>query len=134
MAVFVDTGAWAALLTRSDRNHESAARIEARLAQEKARLLTSEYVIDETVTWLRYKVGHGAAVEFWETTRKSKLVETAPVDAPVVTTAWEIFRKYSDHKFSFTDCRSFALMRARRVNRVFAFDGHFAVMGFRLES
>ena len=130
MIVFVDTSAWIALLTRNDQSHQAALTVQAQLRHEKARLLTSDYVVDETITWLRYRVGHAAAVDFGEMTRRSQLTEVTPINLPLLDAAWDIFKKYADQEFSFTDCTSFALMQAVHVNRVFSFDHHFRVMGF----
>lgn len=73
MIVVVDTSAWVALPTRNDQSHPAALSIQARLRPEKARLLTFDYIVDETVTWLRYRVGDTAAVAFWETIRQSRV-------------------------------------------------------------
>ena len=43
--------------------------------------------------------------------------------------AWEIFVKYRDKTFSFTDCSSFALMERIGITEVFAFDEHFTQYG-----
>lgn len=132
MIVFVDTSAWIALLTRNDQSHPAALTIQTRLRNEKARLLTSDYIVDEAVTWLRYRVGHTAAVAFWETTLRSGLTEIAPINQELLGVAWDIFKKYADQEFSLTDCTSFALMRARNVSQVFTFDHHFLFMGFEV--
>ena len=44
----------------------------------------------------------------------------------------EIFEKYSDQKFSFTDCTSFVLARRQNVAEVFGFDHHFSMFGFNI--
>jgi predicted nucleic acid-binding protein len=49
-----------------------------------------------------------------------------------IISAWELFQKYDDQKFSFTDCISFAVMNLLKINTVFAYDSHFSVMGFCL--
>jgi uncharacterized protein len=134
MIVFVDTSAWIALLVRNDQYHSAALAIQSRLEKEKAQLLTSDYVVDETVTWLRYRIGHLAAVAFWETTLRSKLIDIASINRELLDRSWTIFRKYADQQFSLTDCTSFALMQSRHVRRVFTFDSHFAFMGFDLET
>jgi len=45
-----------------------------------------------------------------------------PVNQVVLDKAWEIFEKYSDKDFSFTDCSSFAIMEMLKINNVFSFD------------
>ena len=56
--IFVDTGAWIALSDRRDQYHNDAVAIYTRLKRQKERLLTTDYLIDETVTRLRYDLGH----------------------------------------------------------------------------
>jgi predicted nucleic acid-binding protein len=48
--IFVDTGAWFPSLIPTDPDHASAT---ARLAENSSPLLTTDYVIDETLTLLR---------------------------------------------------------------------------------
>lgn len=130
--VLVDTSAWIALLARNDQYHAAALPCWARLRNERSLLLTSDYIVDETVTWLRYRVSHAAAVAFWETTLQSALVEIAPIDRELLGAAWGLFKKYADQDFSLTDCTSFALMHTQRVQRAFTFDRHFRHAGFEV--
>ena len=62
--IFVDTGAWIALSDRKDQYHGDAVRIYGKLKQARERLLTTDYVVDETVTRLRYYLSHSTAVKF----------------------------------------------------------------------
>lgn len=48
--IFVDTGAWFASLIPVDPDHAAAS---AWLAQNREALLTTDYVVDETLTLLR---------------------------------------------------------------------------------
>ena len=131
--LFVDTGAWIALADKTDEHHARAVEIQDGLRRRKARLVTSDYVVDETLTWLRYKAGHRAATIFGSAVFESKVLDVTAIDRAALADAWVIFRKFSDQRFSFTDCTSFALMKTQRISRAFTFDDHFNVMGFRLE-
>ena len=62
--VFVDTGAWYALVDARDPDHPAVASC---LAQHGGRLATSNFVFDETVTLLRSRLGHRVARTFGET-------------------------------------------------------------------
>ena len=45
--------------------------------------------------------------------------------------AWELFVRYADQMYSFTDCTSFALMRTMHVQEAFTFDRNdFTAAGF----
>ena len=64
--IFVDTGAWIALTDKSDQYHNDAIEIYSKLKLQRERFLTTDYVIDETVTRLRYDAGHKIAINFLE--------------------------------------------------------------------
>ena len=133
MRTFVDTSAWVAIVDDSDRYHSKSKSHYLQLLKEKTGLLTSNYVLAETYTWLRYRVGHRYAVRFHKmatSAEKLRTLEILWVDRTIADAAWGIFEKYSDQIFSFTDCTSFVLARRAKVNEAFAFDKDFAVMGF----
>ena len=62
--VFVDTGAWIALAVRQDQLHPSAAAHARRLARALTPLLTTNYVMLETYTYIRYHYDHQKALAF----------------------------------------------------------------------
>jgi predicted nucleic acid-binding protein len=51
------------------------------------------------------------------------------VTPELIEKAWKLFKDYSDHAFSFTDCTSFALMEHLRLKQAFSFDAHFREYG-----
>lgn len=133
MRTFVDTSAWVAIVDDSDKYHSEAKSHYLQLLKKKTNLLTSNYVLAETYTWLRYRVGHRYTVRFHKmatSAEKLRTLEILWVDRALTDAAWEIFEKYSDQVFSFTDCTSFVLARHAKANEVFAFDDDFVVMGF----
>jgi hypothetical protein len=50
--VFMDSAGFLALWDASDEHHAAAARLQQELAGKRRRFVTSEYVVDETVTLL----------------------------------------------------------------------------------
>jgi len=64
LKVFLDTGAFLALADEDDRYHAAAKATHTELLQSKAQLLTSNFVLSETYTLIRFRVGHHAATEF----------------------------------------------------------------------
>jgi uncharacterized protein len=128
--VFVDTSAWLALADKADQYHLTAAEKSMAIKNQKAELVTSEYVVDESITIIRYRVSHAAAVTFGDALWKSRLVSVEDVTEQDRQTAWDSFRKYADKSLSYTDCVSFSLMKRLRIRKAFTFDSHFAHMGF----
>ena len=128
--VFVDSGAFAALADRNDRHHREARRLLRRLARERRTLVTSTDVVDELSTVVRMRVGHAAAVRIGERLMQTRWCRIVEVSEDMRDAAWQLFVRYHDHVFSFTDCTSFALMRAMSLEEAFTFErGDFATAG-----
>ena len=131
MRLFVDTSAFLALEDRSDRCYPKATDFYEKLTPRE-RLWTSSYVLDETITRLRYTLGHGPAVQFAEIFLASKLFHRVYVDADLERAAIGVLKKYKDKKLSFTDCITVAILHAEKLDGVFAFDEDFRSLGFQV--
>lgn len=127
--LFVDTGAWYAVVDKKDPDHSQA---EQFLRNNKIPLLTTNFVFDETITLIRSRLGWNAAKEFGERLKKSGFVSIVAVRDEDEEKAWEIFLKYKDKDFSYTDCTSFAVMERLRIDTAFSFDSHFKTIGFQV--
>jgi len=44
--------------------------------------------------------------------------------------AWQLFQRYRDKRYSFTDCVSFAVMKRLKLKTALTFDKHFTQAGF----
>lgn len=133
--IFVDTWAWYALADAKDHDHLLAAATNADLLDKGYTFVTTNFVLHESVTLIRYKMHHATAVAFWKNIQQfsaSGLVEIVRVSATQEKEAWRIFEQYSDQDFSLTDCASFAVMSELNMTEAFTGDHHFAVMGFLL--
>ncbi|NIP67085.1 PIN domain-containing protein [Candidatus Bathyarchaeota archaeon] len=135
MRLFIDTSAFLALEDENDKEHGEALGYRERLRREETgfrAVYTSNYVLDEILTLLRLKLGHRAAVVLGENLKRSKILRTLRVTPQIEDQAWNIFKKYDDKDFSFTDCTSFALMEREAISVAFAFDEHFQQYGFQM--
>lgn len=133
--VFVDTGAWIGVAVTRDQMHEAAAAYARHLADTKASLLTTNYVLAEAYTRIRYDDGHAKAVAFDTLIRemiRRRHLAVRWITPALHEEALELFRQYEDHDFSVVDCTSFVVARRLRVREVFGFDRHFATMSFVL--
>ena len=92
-------------------------------------LVTTDFVVDETLTLLRFRLGLPAAETWWRQIARSERVRWERVDASRFDKARELFFQYRDKDFSFTDCTSFALMERLRIKTAFSFDAHFKQYG-----
>lgn len=135
-AIFVNTWAWYALLNREDSDHLVAQLANEELVDAEYTFVTTNFVVDETLTLIRYHLDHATAVRFWKLLQdliKSGLVIYVHVNAEQEAAAWTIFEKYADQVFSFTDCISFAVMQSMQLTEVFTGDQHFRIMGFMIK-
>jgi predicted nucleic acid-binding protein len=124
------------LIWRRDRAHERVRRHYERLRDAGDTLLTSNLVLAETATRLRYDAGLTAALTF------RSLVEDAVgggrfnvryADAELDAEAWDVMEQYSDRALSFVDCVGAVTAREARAAAVFGLDADFSVLGFALE-
>lgn len=125
MKLFVDTGAFIALTDSDDEYHEAAVTFYRSSKEKGARFVTTNFVVCETMNYLRSRVSHHVAVLFKENLKKSGFIETITVTPSIEDEAFAIFRRYPDKDFSYTDCTSFSAIRSLRLKKAFAFDKHF---------
>lgn len=97
------------------------------------RLLTTNLVVGETWTFLRYRDGHRAAVAFideLESFRSVGKLAVHAVTADEESRAWRWLRRHDERAYSFVDAASFEVMRVRRLREALAFDNDFTAAGF----
>lgn len=128
--IFADTSALYALLDRGDRAHRAAVTAFDRLDRENSQLVSSSYVVLETVSLAQARLGV-AAVRTWREAFEP-LLDIVRVDAELHTRALIALTSAGQRRISLTDWTSFELMRARHVVTAFAFDPHFRTQGFSL--
>lgn len=133
--IFVDSGAWIALSHPRDQHYDNAVAVFNDLVQQNAQFLTTDYVIDETVTRLRYDFSHSGAVEFFdfiESIKNTGILTVVEIDSDLFQKAETLFRQYNTARLSFTDCTSFAVCQQLNISEAFAFDQHFPMVGITL--
>jgi len=86
--------------------------------------------MDETLTLIRFRLSIKASIDFSKKIRKSKVVKIVHVSREMEEKARDIFERYDDKDFSFTDCVSFVVMWETGIKEAFAFDEHFNQIGF----
>jgi len=124
--IFVDTSAWFASVVPDDANHIKAI---SWLSANHEFLVTSDYVIDETLTLLKARGERRFAIEMGNHFFGRRLAKILPVEIEIVLEAWEVFQQFQDKDWSFTDCTSKVLMGKTGIETPFAFDRHFAQFG-----
>ena len=130
--VFVDTSALFALLVETDDNHRAACAAAPSLRDQDAGLVTSSFVVLETVTLLQARVGVAAVRIFHRDVLP--LLNVAWIDEDLLHRAMSALLASSQRRISLTDWSSITLMRDRGIVHAFAFDDDFARQGFELVS
>lgn len=125
MSIFVDTSVWYAAADSSDASNARAREI----LSEEARLVTTDHVLVECWTLLRYRLHRAAAEAFWDGLRRG-VARIESVGSRDLEAAWAIGRAFSDQDFSMVDRTSFAVMERLRIHRAAAFDSDFAIYRF----
>jgi predicted nucleic acid-binding protein len=125
MKIFVYTSAWFALNDRKDQNHERAVKFVKSFKSSPVLFMTTDYIVDETLTLLRLRISHRDALSFLHLVSHSQQIIKEQLTPEQLIRAEKIFSKYSDKFWSFIDCTSFAFMENKRLNEAFAFDLNF---------
>ena len=115
---------------RADPAHApcSAARDSALEAGQT--LITTDFVIDETLTLIRFRLGLSAANAWWQQIDGSARLRWERVENDRFERARHLFFQYRDKDLSFTDCTSIAVMRELKLTTVITTDRHFRQVGF----
>lgn len=129
---FVDTSGWCALIDRRDPYHATVATLIAELVKKGVRLVTTDYVIDESCTLAKARAGSRMAFRLLDVLRGTAALDMEWIGAERFERSEKELRRYHDQPFSFTDCTSFALMRELAINDVVTTDRHFRVAGFQV--
>ena len=134
--VFIDTSALYALMTPKDKFYNSANEyLESVIKKSDKKditLITTDYVICETLNLINIRQGHKEAIEFLNSIENSQYFDVEDITKSNKDEAKKIFKKHTDKDYSFTDCTSFAFMRENEIKKAFAFDNHFIQFGFEL--
>ena len=131
-ALFVDTAGWVACADSADPDHARSCAARDAALEAGQIFITTDFVVDETLTLVRFRLGLDAAEAWWQQIDRSARLRWERVDSSRFEKARGLFFQYSDKDFSFTDCTSFAVMREMRLTRALTTDRHFRQMGFQV--
>ncbi len=130
--VFVDSGAWIALALVQDPLHGRARESWDKLLSSGALIRTSIPVVLETFTFLDRNADRDVALAWKGAIERQPDLEVIECRVDDLRHAWSYFTRRELHKLSAVDATSFAIMKRRKIRTAFAFDHHFAAVGFRL--
>jgi predicted nucleic acid-binding protein len=130
--LFADTGGWMSCADESDTDHRRAVAARDAWLEAGGILVSTDYVIDETLTLIRMRLGLAAAKSWYEQVEGSSRLRWEWVGIERAEKARRIFFDFHAKDFSFTDCTSFVVMKELKLKQVLTTDKHFEQMGFQM--
>jgi uncharacterized protein len=129
---FADTFWWIALSNANDAWHGRAVAWEA--AHSNARLVTTEQVLTELLTWFAGTGAAGRALASGTVhdVLSDRLTQVLPQSSADFLAALALYEARPDKEYSLTDCRSMFAMRALGLTEVLTNDHHFTQEGFTI--
>jgi predicted nucleic acid-binding protein len=131
--LFVDTWGWLVLANDRDPAFGSVSRIRAGMAGHDGAWVTTDYVLDETMTRLFTATPFDKARRFSEGIFEASqrgLLDIEQVTAERFSSAWRLRLRYRDKPdISFTDLTSFVVMRELGLQHAVTGDAHFEQVG-----
>ena len=128
----MDTAGWMACADSADPAHARSRAARDAALEAGQPLITTDFVVDETLTLLRIRLGLSAAEAWWQQVDRSPRLRWERIDSDRFEKARHLFFQYRDKDFSFTDCTSFVTMREVRLTLALTTDRHFRQMGFQV--
>lgn len=129
---FADTSALYAAVDARDAHHRDIAPAMRQLAQAGRMIITTDYVIAETLNLAVARRGRIVADRLIELIEISSGLRMEWIGPDRFLAAKAFFRQHADHGCSFTDCTSFVVMRELRIRDALTSDRHFVEAGFRV--
>ncbi|MFO7295339.1 MAG: PIN domain-containing protein [Clostridia bacterium] len=133
-SIFLDTGAWIALVNSRDQWHQQAKKTYQMMPRYWERV-SSIMVISETYTFLRYRMHADVAIQFLriiEEAEEEGYLKVHYLDYGIRKLSEQILHDFQDQNLSYVDATSIAIMKLLGIRKVFGFDHHFLISGFEL--
>lgn len=128
MSVFVDTSGFYAVFAADDANHSRAEAAWIDWVRGGELLVTTSYVVLETMVLLQNRMGLAAVRAMHEDVVPLLRIEW--VSEEQHRTGVSAVLAASRRKLSLVDCVSFQTMRQHGLRIAFSFDSHFKEQGF----
>src|SRR5262245_19060242 len=109
--LFVDASGHYALVDNNDPLRVRAQRQATSRASAGARLVLTDYILDEACTLAKARAGSYAALRLLQLVETSVAFRLEWMSPDRFEAAKGYFRKHTDHDYSFTDCSSFVVMQ-----------------------
>ena len=115
-----------------DENHKNAAAIYESLKKSRTIIFTSDYILDETLTLTMARENHTQSIAAGKALFESSVIKIVYVAPEYLQASWELYQKYRDKRFSFTDVTSLVITKVFGIKKIFGFDREFEKVGMEL--
>lgn len=131
--IFIDTSAWFALMKKTDY-HEEIKQKYIRILENNNQLITTNLVIGETFTLMRYrlKLQSNLPFKYLDFINNSQRIKTFWISEVLNEEIISLVKQFKDHKLSYTDAASFSIMKKEGVEYALTLDEYFSVAGFKI--
>ena len=128
--VFVETAAWIALLDADDTLYSEAEWVWIGLLQQKALLVTNDFVLLELADAFSKPNTRKRAIAFISDLWLPPVMQVVPLSRPLLKEGWALYGQRFDKGWGLTDCTSFMVMTHKKIIQAFTSDHHFKQAGF----
>lgn len=114
----------------ADPGHEASRQARDTHLRDGGFLVSTDYVVDETLTLIRTRLGLRAAEQWWAQVDASSRVRWERIGAARARQAREWFFEWRYRNVSLTDCTNFVVMKELGLTRALTTNQHFSQAGF----
>ena len=129
--LLIDTSALFALNYARDDYHANAV-VYFKSLVGRVKPIVTEWVFIETMSLMKARLGPQYAINFGRQLKASKAFYPLILNDEDKQTTWDIFERYDDKHWSYTDCSLLAVAQRLKLQRIFTFDHHFQQMGMEV--
>jgi len=129
-SVFVDSGAWIALIRANDRNHAAADQLFREAHARRVPLITSNHVVAEVHRFFLFRANPKTALAVVRRMYASSLLRVIFSTAEHHAAAVDWLERFADQTFTYTDATSFAVMTREGTKLFLGYDHDFETAGF----
>jgi hypothetical protein len=129
--VLVDSGAWLAVASPRDQFHRDAVMCFRSAVERRIPLVTTNLVVAEAHRLTLFRLGLRASALLLDRIDASTRLSVVYASPEHHRGAREWLQRLSDHRITYTDAVSFAVMESVGCREALTFDNDFAIAGFR---
>jgi predicted nucleic acid-binding protein len=130
-SIFLDTSFSLTLAVKSDLHHKKAVRISTQLINSQVEILTMQAIVLEIGNSLAKGKYRTIAIDAITRLKVEPNISVVSLTDELIDSAFELFSDRADKEWGLVDCRSFVMMRERRIEIALTADEHFVHAGFR---